>query len=233
MSTQKIIRGGESNKETADLWHLPDVSRGGKHHENQSRGLTVKDIERIQKEAYDEAYAQGRKEGFEKGYGEGRAQLEADRQKSAQRLRQTFDILAQPLATLDEEVEQNLLELALTLTRQIVRRELQTQPGEVMAIIREAVALLPLSARHVQVHLHPEDARFVREMVSEANEDSSAWKLVEDPAMDRGGCRVVTESSQIDATLQHRLNQLARDLLGDERDAGDGSLEQPEDDGHD
>ena len=46
----------------------------------------------------------------------------------------------------------------MALARQIVRRELKTDPTQIIGIIREAIGALPVAARDVRVHLHPEDA---------------------------------------------------------------------------
>jgi flagellar assembly protein FliH len=87
------------------------------------------------------------------------------------------------------------------------------------------VALLPASARGVRVHLHPEDAAVVREKLA-APAAERAWSIVEDPVMTRGGCRVTTETAQIDARLETRLNTVITTLLGDERtDAARGREE--------
>ncbi len=74
-----------------------------------------------------------------------------------------FYDLAKPFDELDAEVERELLTLAMALARQIVRRELKTDPTQIIGIIREAIAALPVAARDVRVHLHPEDAAVVQQ----------------------------------------------------------------------
>ena len=106
--------------------------------------------------------------------------------------------------------------LAFTLARQLVRRELRADPGQIIGIVRDTVALLPSAARDVRVHLHPEDARLLRERLAITTADR-AWSIVEDPVLGRGGCRVTTENSQIDARLETRLGAALSALLGDER----------------
>lgn len=124
--------------------------------------------------------------------------------------------MARPLQELDPEVENQLLQLALTIGRHLVRRELRIDPTQVIAIIRETVALLPASARDVRVHLHPEDAAVVREKLATPTGER-AWTIAEDPVMGRGGCRVTTETAQIDARLDTRIGSVVSALLGDER----------------
>jgi flagellar assembly protein FliH len=110
----------------------------------------------------------------------------------------------------------------LTVARQLVRRELRVDPAQVIAIIRETIALLPAAARDVRVHLHPEDAAVVRERLAEPATER-AWRIVEDPVMTRGGCRVTTEHAQIDARLETRINEVIATILGDERSVPRGS----------
>ena len=66
------------------------------------------------------------------------------------------------------------------------------------------------------MHLHPDDAALVREALSPAEGDL-AWIIVEDPLITRGGCRVTTDNSQIDATAEARLNTVISAIAGDER----------------
>ena len=162
----------------------------------------------LQAEAYKEAFEQGLAEGREAGRAEVRKQVE--------RLEGMFYDLAKPFETLDEEVERELLTLAIALARQIVRRELKADPTQIIGIIRDAIAALPVAARDVRVHLHPEDAAVVRQHLS-PTESERAWAIVEDPVMARGGCQVVTSTSRIDGRLETRVGAMLSELLGTER----------------
>jgi len=169
---------------------------------------TVGGLADLQAEAYKEAFDQGLADGREAGQREVRAQVE--------RLAGMFYDLAKPFDALDEEVERELLTLAMALARQIVRRELKADPTQIIGIIREAIAALPVAAREVRVHLHPEDAAVVRQHLA-PTESERAWTLVEDPVMARGGCQVTTATSRIDARLETRLGAILVELLGTER----------------
>ncbi|HEY8539047.1 MAG TPA: flagellar assembly protein FliH [Steroidobacteraceae bacterium] len=194
-------------------WDLPPVS--GNPVQTRRAGKTVAEIEEVERRAYEEAFARGREEGL--------AAARAETQKGLQQLQTRIEsldsilrTLSRPLEQMSAEVEQQLLSLAIAIARQIVRRELKTDPAQVIAIIRETVALLPASARDVRVHLHPEDAAVVRERLAETTSDR-AWSIVEDPVMSRGGCKVTTDTALIDARLETRLNEVIAAILGDER----------------
>ncbi|MBT8143492.1 MAG: flagellar assembly protein FliH, partial [Gammaproteobacteria bacterium] len=43
--------------------------------------------------------------------------------------------------------------------------------------------------------------------------------IVEDPVITRGGCRISSASSQVDATVETRLARVINSILGDDRDS--------------
>ena len=58
----------------------------------------------------------------------------------------------------------------------------------------------------------------VTERLAEASGDR-AWSIAEDPIIARGGCRVSSESSSIDAQVEQRLGAAIAAALGDARTA--------------
>ncbi|WP_129644821.1 flagellar assembly protein FliH [Peristeroidobacter agariperforans] len=211
-------------------YELPSISSMQAAVQGRRPGKTVQELEDLEQRTYEEAFAKGQAEGRAQGLAaaerEMRPQIE-QLQARVQRLDTIINSLARPLDELDPEVEDQLLQLALTIGRHLVRRELRIDPSQVIAIIRETVALLPASARDVRVHLHPEDAAVVREKLA-APVGERAWTIAEDPVMGRGGCRVTTETAHIDARLDTRIGSVISALLGDERvTAIRGGEEQP------
>lgn len=215
MTVQRLIEPGVD----ADRWRLPEVTDPAAVAVGAPvRPPTAEEIEGIRARAADEGYREGQRAGYEAGYGEGieQGRQQGDRmaRERSERLRFLLDALAEPASEIDNATERELVELTLSLARQVIRRELHTQPGEVVGIVREALALLPLAARDVRVALHPEDVVLVRETLGEPE---GRWRLEEDPRVSRGGCLVSTPQSRIDATVEHRIALLAAELLGDDR----------------
>jgi flagellar assembly protein FliH len=198
---------------TVAVWDLPSVS--GRAIQARRPGKTVAEIEEVERRAYEEAFASGREAGLAAARAETQQALGKLHAQVA-RFESAMNTLGQPLAEVNEEVEQQLLSLAMTIARQLVRRELKTDPAQVIAIIRETVSLLPAAARDVRVHLHPDDAAVVRERLAATTSDR-AWSIVEDPVMTRGGCKVTTDTALIDARIETRLNGVISAMLGDER----------------
>jgi len=195
-----------------ERWELPEVNDPEAGH--YSRLLTAGQIEKIQKQAYDEGFNQGREE----GYNTGQTQV----QQHATRLKTLIDLLSAPLTELDEAVIQQMLELVTIIARQVIRRELRADPGQVIAVVRECIKALPIAARKVYIHLHPEDAELVRNAFSIDDNMEQTWKVIEDPVLTRGGCRIEAEQSKIDASVEQQLNRVIANLLGGERERDNG-----------
>lgn len=194
-------------------WTLPDVK--GPVVAARGRSPSASAIVEAEREAWRAGFEQGRRDGLaavETAAAERLARLD----RSVAELQRLCDQLARPLEPLDEDVAQELARLALRTGAQLARRELALDPSQVIAIIREAVGLLPIGAREVRVYTHPLDAAAIRERLT-LNGGDRAWQLVDDPVMARGGCRVVSEFSQIDARLDSRLAAIVSTVLGDER----------------
>jgi flagellar assembly protein FliH len=193
-------------------WVLPTI--GGPVLPLRRREADLDGIER-------EAWERGHEAGHQAGLAAAEQQMQAATAEAARRVQQLqaiCDFMARPLAELDQQVLQQIAALVGAVARQIVRRELKLQPGEIVAVIRETVALLPANAREVRVHLHPEDAALVRERLSPAASDR-AWTIIEDPMLTRGGCRVTSDSSTINAEVEQRVGAAIATMLGDERGA--------------
>ena len=210
----QVIRGESA---AVSEWRPPHVQRQGEGPVEESRGLlTAAQLDQIQQAARDEGFEQGRREGLEYGHREG---LEEGRAAVKTRLEQLDHILAaldRPFEQLDQQVEQEIVTLVITMVRQLIRREVRLDPAQIVGVVREALGVLPVSSRNIRVVLHPEDAELVREAYALGEHDQQ-WQIVEDPVIQRGGCRVHTDTSQVDATLDSRLNSLIAPLLAGQR----------------
>lgn len=206
-------RGGGAHARTAakpiERWSLPPVEGP----------LASSMREERVRAAGDQRAGQDAARGYEAGLARAQAEMAPRLEELAARVRRldgVLQLLAQPLKALDDQMEQQLLELAFAVGKQLARRELSAAPAQIVAILRECLEQLPLAAREVRVHLHPEDAAIVRERLA-APAEGRAWTLVEDPTLARGGCLVRSDSSQIDARFESRVNAVLASALGEQR----------------
>lgn len=198
----------------------PDVAKRGARSAEPKEAVppppTAEQIEAIEREAREEGWRQGEAEGRRQGEAEGRRAGAAAVKAEAERLRKVLASLAPAVADLDRALEHELVLLATAIARQLLRRELRTDPGQIVAAVREALAVLPSSDRRIRAHLHPEDARIVRDALH-LSEMDQPWQIIEDPTLSRGGALLETTSSRVDATVESRLNAVLAAMWGGER----------------
>jgi flagellar assembly protein FliH len=204
-----------SDAGTAAVWELPPIDGPV-----LARSRRSSDLDAVEREAWDKGYGEGRAAGVAAALQEQQAaQAEIDRR--VQHLGSILDFMAKPIAEVDDQVQRQLAMLAGAIARQVVRREIKLQPDDIIGVIRDTVSLLPVTAREVRVHLNPEDAKLVRSRLAEVTSER-AWSITEDPILPRGGCRVTSENSTIDAQVEQRLGAAIAAVLGDQRNAAAG-----------
>ncbi|MEC9314622.1 MAG: flagellar assembly protein FliH [Pseudomonadota bacterium] len=183
--------------------------------------LDVKAIEALQQQAQEEGYKAGFEEGHKAGFEAGQQAGQKDIQQQIAYLQQILGSLEQPLSDLDQQIEQDLVNLAITMTRQLLRRELKQEPEHVIGAMRAALQALPISDRKLRIYVHPDDLTIIQKGLSMDGEDNSR-QWIEDPLMTRGGVRLETADTTVDATVESRLNSVISKLLGEERGESDG-----------
>ena len=200
----------DSPQSAYERWELPDVSDDSL--KNLPKLPTAEEIEQIETAAYNE----GLNSGYEAGLKNGQEEIN----QRCLELDKIVKFLQRPLDDLDEKVTEQLFQLAMTVTGQLIRRELHTDPGQIVAVVREAMTSLPIAERKINIYLHPEDAILVRDALSLShNDESQPWKVNEDPLLSRGGCKLQAGQSFIDASVETRLNRIIATLLGGERNS--------------
>ncbi len=160
----------------------------------------------------EQARQQGYDEGFKAGLEEGMAQaLDEQRAATEQALAPVRDIAGNFSAALreaDQAISNEVLELALHLAKGMLKNALRVKPELILPVVREALEYLPVLQQPALLILNPEDAAVVRESIAEEL-DKGGWRVIDDPTIERGGCKVDTASNQIDATVQSRWQRLS------------------------
>jgi flagellar assembly protein FliH len=112
---------------------------------------------------------------------------------------------------MDEQVARELLDLSLDIARQVLHQALKVNPELLLGVVREAIGTLPHVNQGAHLVLNPDDAALVRERMGEQL-SHSGWKIFEDARVERGGARIETANSQIDASLETRWNRVVAAL---------------------
>lgn len=159
-----------------------------------------------------------RQAGYQDGYRDGLVALESFKQAFARQttaqVAQLFEAFDAQLDALQARLAESVTRTAVELARQVVREDLRTHPDLVAAVAREAVEALLASARQIELLAHPDDAALVAEGAAELLERRGV-RVVADPSIERGGCRVTSDIGVVDATMAERW-KAAAGLLGRE-----------------
>jgi flagellar assembly protein FliH len=229
LDSAKII---SANSQTAyERYEIPSVKSRQQQKQEHAGMLTARQLEELQQQAYDEGFQQGKKEGYQAGFKEsqeeGMRQGLQDGQEEVRHIVKRFEqimaFLSEPLEQMNQTVEDELFALSMATAKQIIRREIHADPGQIIAVIKEAIRALPAGANTIKVFLHPADAEIARENLKLSSEKmdkdtvDELWTIYEEPVLTRGGCRIETEASLIDATIETRLAEIAAQIMGSER----------------
>jgi flagellar assembly protein FliH len=156
--------------------------------------------EKLLSERERRAYERGRQEGIAAGQQAAFAQ----RAQTAQQLERVLDQLRARFAELESAGADRVLDLAVMLAAQVLRREVQTDCDALLPPLREAIAAVIDQNTHPRVHMNPQDHALLRDEL-EADGLFRGCRFIADPAVTRGGCRVDTAQCEIDATLESRF----------------------------
>ena len=156
-----------------------------------------------------------RQAGYQDGYRDGLVALESFKQSFAQQVTSQVGALVAAFdaefAALESQIADTVARTATALARQVVRSELVANPAQVAAVAAQAVEAVLLSARHIRVHVNPQDLSLVADGAAEVLAARGA-RLIADPTVSRGGCRVESDLGRIDAGIESRWAQAAASL---------------------
>lgn len=198
-------------------------------------GMTAEEMQAIFDAAEKDGFEQGHADGFAKGNTEG---YEAGRQQGLKEMRaqlvaeqQRFHALANallnPIDAQDGDLELMVLDVICTLTQSVVQREVQTDSSQILDLVREAIAALPVGSKNIRVCLNPDDLAAIE---TYAAEQQLEWRFLSDPQMLPGGCRIETPESRVDFSVSSRLQTVLEQFVNKQLASSDALSESEPDD---
>lgn len=197
---------------------------------------TAAEIEAIRTAAYEDGLAQGLQEGKEKGLEQGIAEghqqglesgiaegkeqgLAMGQDEIQQQIiiwQQLLDKLHKPVARVDQELQKELIILAVSLAKAVIRAEVKTNNDVIFQALSEGLKVLPIQEKSYQIHLHPQDIELIKSHFSEEEIEKHNWLFIEAPQMSRGGCDIVTTSNAVDVSIERRCRDVLDRFLLDQ-----------------
>lgn len=164
---------------------------------------TVSELEDIRRQAHDEGHAQGRQTGYAAGIQQARS--------DAAKINSLLQNIQAELNQIDEQVAQSLLALSLEIAKKMASEALKINPEIILKIVSDAISSLPHFNQNAHLIMHPDDAELVRAQMGEQL-THAGWKIFTDAQIKRGGCRVETAHSQVDATTESRWQNIVESI---------------------
>lgn len=171
----------------------------------------------------EQAQSEGREAGYEAGFTAARADgyeegLEAGKKEALrqaqEQIRTTLAPLqhlaanfTQALSKMDQEIGEDVAALALKISQMVVGKALKEEPAHILTLIKQLLHHEPELSGKPKLHLHPSDYALVKENL-EVEIESAGWTLRSDDLITQGGCKVVSKSGDLDATLEARWAQI-------------------------
>ncbi|MEW6572613.1 MAG: FliH/SctL family protein [Bacillota bacterium] len=162
----------------------------------------------IREQAYQEGYRRGLEEGLERAG-----------QEFQEKLTMASEVLQEAeaeRAAIINQMERELVELAQEIASRIVAAELKVNHEVVVAIAREALALVR-DRPQVMMFVHPDDLAACQQARSQFEAllpEHAVLRILPDSEVKRGGCIVDTGEGVVDATLDSRWAAIIEALKG-------------------
>lgn len=156
---------------------------------------------------HEEAHEQGFAKGLEEGKAEGLTLLRDQARKTVEPLTHLARNFTEGLAELDGEIANQVAALALKISKQIVGKAIQDTPEQILTVVRQLMHHEPELKGRPKLHLNPEDFEIVHKHLNTELE-AMDWALRSDELITRGGCKVVSKSGDLDATMESRWAQI-------------------------
>lgn len=224
MAMASIIRRDQSKTagqdERSSVFNFDDVAKraetylqGVKQKAAEILAEAESEAERIREKSRVEGLQQARKEA-----NAGVKALVAEQMKvMIPNFQSKFDAIAAERDNWLHRWENDAIELSIKIAEQLTLREFEREPASVALLVREALEFIS-NSHQVEIHLNPKD----RSMMSVELDNIVAGlrrvatvTFVEDPSIERGGCRVLSEHGEIDQQQSTRLARITEELLGD------------------
>ncbi len=182
---------------------------------------------------YDDGYEEGMHEGYDKGFQEG---AKAAEQQLTSALDEHFNSLLEAMKVgaeaidkegerLREQFEAWLPRAVLLVSEAVLQREVQTNVATLIPVVQSCLADLP-QGEPISVRLNPADHLVLAEQPEDLwNNDRLT--LVPDESVSRGGAVVEGGSRVVDARLESRLLEAARQLLFPQEASADDGADGP------
>ncbi len=204
---------GPKKKKPPKKEELPSLSPEEIHEKAEAEAASLVEAAKAEAEAIrEEAREKGRAEGLETG----RAELEALKEDAVTRLLGAVQALEKTRPQVLKELEHELVQLVIAAASKMAAKELEIKPEAIRNVVLSALKLVS-QTRSVKIRVNPQDLEMVEAVqprIAADYPDLAKVDLIPDKDVSPGGCVVVTESEEIDDTVETRIRNMSEVMDG-------------------
>ncbi len=155
-----------------------------------------------------------------------RTELDATFAKNREQISQSVQGFALERQNYYRRIEGEVVELALTIARKILHREVQIDPHALAGIVRVTLEKLDTGTK-VNLYVPPQEAADWRHYFACQMENVPAPEVHDDPTIPAGECRIETSLGSTEVGLESQLKEIETglfDLLAERPDAVSSAL---------
>ena len=188
-----------------DQWQDPQAELQQKLQEGFQTGLEQGHEEGLRQglsQGQQQGLLEGQKEGFQQGFVSGEQSGKQAFVEATKPVNAIYQSLSHWQAEREQQQRHVICELVQKVAQQVIRAELTLMPQQILSLVDETLEAMPGKTEKVTVHLNPQDLERLEDINSELAKE---WKLVANPDLQPGGCHLVTEEAEADASCDSRL----------------------------
>lgn len=185
-------------------YEMPLLKKKDKDMLDVESGLSFnQDVETIEREAYEKGFEAGEKAGFALG------------EQKALVLIEKLEIIIREITSLKEtltnELEPQIVELVFSIARKIIRKELTTNPDEIVAMTKEALTRLGKTGQII-IKINPSLSDLFMKHKPELTDIYPDVIFDIDPSVAQEGSVVIGPTEDIITDVDEQLKNLIREL---------------------
>jgi flagellar assembly protein FliH len=146
-----------------------------------------------------------RKDALREGEAQGRARAEAELKPLTEKMGRTIQLILDAKPALRKQVEEEAVQLALAVSRRILRRELSIDPSALHGLVQAAFERVARQET-TRVVVHPDQAVQVRAALAAAT--TRNIEVVPDGSRESGTLIFETSRGSVDASLDSQLREI-------------------------
>ncbi len=165
-----------------------------------------KRLEEAKAAAFEDGKSVGAKEAIE--------QMEREIEEQKRRLADAIEALEKSREMFLKKVdtiEEELIETALDLAKQVVAKEVENHSREVALRLAKLLLAEIKDAAKVTLKVNPDDYEYVKEHLQKSD---GGLEIIADPAVGAGGVIILSDIGNIDGEIMHRFERIKEAVFG-------------------